>query len=355
MRGGSDAGPLVLATTGDHTAWPAVIITDTSGVVSYWNAAAEGLYGWSTGEVVGKSILDINVEASDQEHAADIMAQLANGRTWEGRFPVRRQNGTTLMAWVADAPLLDLNGNVMGVIGLSVPAQAPDEVPAPWAHRSGTSQLSCRHRRHPQGRKLGVAVYGDEHHRAPLEAFIRANPDRVELAERSPAVILVAAGDRLPYDLADVRSLSSDTAAAPAAVAIAIRPSDDIALECIRRDFRGYLRADLNDSELLNAIEQAAAGHVVIDGALSRETGRRAALAALAHPHIVNRWDLRPREMEALTCLVSGLSNRDIAQRMIVGEETVKSHLKSVYRKLGVQSRAGAVAMALGHQLPSHC
>ena len=49
--------------------------------------------------------------------------------------------------------------------------------------------------------------------------------------------------------------------------------------------------------------------------------------------------------MLALT--VAGLSNRAIAGRLVVGEETVKSHLSSIYRKLEVSDRAGAVAVAL--------
>lgn len=351
MEGGGGGASVLSSTVGGHEAWPAVIITDTSGVVSYWNPAAEGLYGWSSRDTVGRSIMDINIEAPDLDQAAEIMARLAAGHTWEGRFPVRRQDGTTFTAWVADAPLLDPGGHVVGVIGLSVPAQTPEELSAPDHRRGGTSQLLRLHRRPPSGHRLGVAIHGEAHHRASLEALIRANPDRVELAERSPAVILVAAGEQLPYDLADTRALSRDAASAPVVVAVSSRPSDETALECIRRGFRGYLRADLDNSELLDAIEQVAAGHVAIDSTLSRETGRRAELVELAHPHIVNRWSLRPREMEALTYLASGLSNRDIARRMVVGEETVKSHLKSVYRKLGVRDRTSAVATALGHQL----
>jgi DNA-binding NarL/FixJ family response regulator len=44
---------------------------------------------------------------------------------------------------------------------------------------------------------------------------------------------------------------------------------------------------------------------------------------------------------------VTGMSNRGIAQRLVVGEETVKSHLRSIYRKLEVSDRAAAVAVAL--------
>jgi len=48
-----------------------------------------------------------------------------------------------------------------------------------------------------------------------------------------------------------------------------------------------------------------------------------------------------------LSLLVGGLSNRAIAMRLVVSEETVKTHSRGVYRKLGVSDRAGAVAVAL--------
>lgn len=52
------------------------------------------------------------------------------------------------------------------------------------------------------------------------------------------------------------------------------------------------------------------------------------------------------RESEVLALLSQGLRNRAIAKALYVGEETVKSHLKSIYRKLGVSSRGEAIAVA---------
>ena len=45
--------------------------------------------------------------------------------------------------------------------------------------------------------------------------------------------------------------------------------------------------------------------------------------------------------------MVAGLSNRGIAGKLVIGDETVKSHLRSIYRKLGVNDRTAAVAVAL--------
>ncbi len=59
------------------------------------------------------------------------------------------------------------------------------------------------------------------------------------------------------------------------------------------------------------------------------------------------RQGLTQRESEILSYMVTGLSNRAVANRLVIGDETVKSHLRSIYRKLGVSDRTSAVATAL--------
>lgn len=61
----------------------------------------------------------------------------------------------------------------------------------------------------------------------------------------------------------------------------------------------------------------------------------------------VPKRPLSRREQEVLSLLSLGLRNRAIAEKLYVGEETVKSHLKNIYRKLGVSNRGEAIAMAL--------
>ena len=63
--------------------------------------------------------------------------------------------------------------------------------------------------------------------------------------------------------------------------------------------------------------------------------------------------DLTAREREVLALMVQGLSNPDIADRLIVGRSTVKFHVSSILGKLGVDSRTEAVALAVQHHLVS--
>ena len=60
-----------------------------------------------------------------------------------------------------------------------------------------------------------------------------------------------------------------------------------------------------------------------------------------------SQLSISQRESEVLALLVDGLSNRHIAAQLVVGEETVKTHLRSIYRKLGVHDRSHAVATVI--------
>jgi LuxR family maltose regulon positive regulatory protein len=63
---------------------------------------------------------------------------------------------------------------------------------------------------------------------------------------------------------------------------------------------------------------------------------------------------LSTREEEVLGLVAEGLTNKEIARRLTVGENTVKTHITSLFNKLGVDSRAHAVAVAAGEGLLAH-
>ncbi|MFI0722046.1 response regulator [Streptomyces sp. NPDC021224] len=104
----------------------------------------------------------------------------------------------------------------------------------------------------------------------------------------------------------------------------------------------GYLLKAERPEELFAAIGAAAQGRP----ALSAPVADRV-MARMRHPHP----SLTPRERDILTHLSRGLPNRDIAAALFIGETTVKTHLRRIYDKLGVSTRAEAVAVAKEQRL----
>jgi PAS domain S-box-containing protein len=97
----------------------AVIATDLSGSITYWNSAAEQLYGWEAREVLGKSIAEVTVPRMSQEQAAAIMDSVSAGGTWSGEFMVQDRAGRRFPARVSNSPVYEADGALSGIVGVS--------------------------------------------------------------------------------------------------------------------------------------------------------------------------------------------------------------------------------------------
>ncbi|MEO6638221.1 MAG: PAS domain S-box protein, partial [Ginsengibacter sp.] len=102
-----------------NTIGQAAIATDLNGVVSYWNKAAETIYGWTTEEVTGKNIMLLTPSNANKEQAIAVMDDLKNGRSWAGEFKVQRKNGSEFPALVTNSPIYDEHDKLCGIIGIS--------------------------------------------------------------------------------------------------------------------------------------------------------------------------------------------------------------------------------------------
>jgi DNA-binding NarL/FixJ family response regulator len=130
-------------------------------------------------------------------------------------------------------------------------------------------------------------------------------------------------------------------------VLLSVYDDEQYLFQALRAGASGYLLKKISGDELIRQLELAHSGVTVIDTALA---GRAMDTAARLHSNEFwpgARHGLTNRESEVLSLIVTGLSNRGIAARLVVSDETIKSHLRSIYRKLGVSDRAGAVATAL--------
>ena len=118
---------------------------------------------------------------------------------------------------------------------------------------------------------------------------------------------------------------------------------DDLMMRGLRAGARGYLLKDTDRETLLNTIRAAARGETLLKPEIM------ARLLSQAEPHSAKphgALDLTEREREVLQAVARGERSKEIAVRLGITERTVKAHLASIYNKLGVDSRAAAIAVA---------
>jgi DNA-binding NarL/FixJ family response regulator len=117
--------------------------------------------------------------------------------------------------------------------------------------------------------------------------------------------------------------------------------------QALRVGAAGFLLKRIRGGELVDYLRRIRDGEVLIDPALAGRVALSAARMRSGEFWPGAHLGLTQRESEVLALLVAGLSNRAIAAKLVVSEETVKTHSRGIYRKLGASDRAGAVAAAL--------
>ena len=130
-------------------------------------------------------------------------------------------------------------------------------------------------------------------------------------------------------------------------VMLSVYDDEQYLFQALRVGAAGYLLKSISSDELVRQIEFAHSGATAIDPGMAARAADTAARLQRDEFWPGVRQGLTQRESEILSFVVTGLSNRGIATKLVIGEETVKTHLRSIYRKLGVSDRAGAVATAL--------
>jgi DNA-binding NarL/FixJ family response regulator len=130
-------------------------------------------------------------------------------------------------------------------------------------------------------------------------------------------------------------------------VFLTVYDDEQYLFQALRLGAAGFLLKRVTGGELVEHLERARDGEIVIDPSMAGRVALAAARLQSGEFWPGAHLGLSQRESEVLQLMVGGLSNRAIAQRLFVGEETVKSHTRSIYRKLEVGERAQAVAVAL--------
>jgi DNA-binding NarL/FixJ family response regulator len=145
-------------------------------------------------------------------------------------------------------------------------------------------------------------------------------------------------------------------------IALTTFADDESVLGALRAGARGYLTKDASGEEIRAAILTVAAGDAALDpavqhhvvAALASEGATHGDPSSVAAPDLPD--DLTPREAEVLALIAEGLTNAEIAERLVVSQTTIKSHINHLFTKAGLRDRAQAVnyAYRTGIATPPH-
>lgn len=180
----------------------------------------------------------------------------------------------------------------------------------------------------------GVTVVAEaENGLGAVEAVRRTSPDVAVLDIRMPVVDGLEATRRI-CTLPD----------APRVLILTTFGIDEYVAEALRAGASGFLLKDARPESLIEAVRTVAAGDALLDRAVTRSVVERFAALPAPRPELAARLEqLTAREREVLVLLTRGMSNREIAERLVLSEGTVKTHVLRVLRKLELRDRVQAV------------
>ena len=189
---------------------------------------------------------------------------------------------------------------------------------------------------------VGTAVNGQE----AIDKVEVLQPDVVLMDVRMPVMDGIAATAYLKQTQSGCEVLMLTTF-----------DDDEYIIKSLQAGASGYLLKDIPASDLAQAIKLVHAGIYQLDttvagklvGALSKQKKETAPLPQTADS--LAKHDLTERELEVLRLIATGATNREIADKLVVSEGTVKNHVSSILSRLGLRDRTQAALYAHQHQL----
>jgi DNA-binding NarL/FixJ family response regulator len=180
---------------------------------------------------------------------------------------------------------------------------------------------------------VGTASNGEE----ALRLCRAEHPDVVLMDVRMPVMDGIEA----------TRLITASTDDGPRILMLTTFDLDEYVYDALSAGASGFLLKDVTAERLFDAVRVVAAGEALLDpGVTRRLIGEFARLRPRRAPEATLLEGLTPREIEVLALVAEGLSNDEIAERLVVGNQTVKSHVSRVLSKLGLRDRTQAVIVA---------
>jgi len=201
--------------------------------------------------------------------------------------------------------------------------------------------------------------------RAGFAAFLQAQPDIEVVGEAAdgrqaveqatgltPDVVLMDIRMPVMDGLEATRRIVGDVDAGragtlPRVLVVTTFDLDEHVYEALRAGASGFLLKDASARELADAVRVVAAGDAVISPSVMRRLiAEFAYLGGSRAPTRARLDGLTERETEVLALIARGLSNVEIADRLVVAEQTVKTHVGRIFAKLDLRDRAQAIVFA---------
>lgn len=208
---------------------------------------------------------------------------------------------------------------------------------------------------------IRVAVVDDQElMRSALRMMVDSQPDLEWVGEgadghqgialvRARHVDVVLMDLRMP-NLDGIQATAAITAQAPGCRVIALTTFDldEYAFPALRAGASGFLLKDARSEEIIEAIRTVHAGHGVIAPSTTRRLIEHVAATPAPGDGRADavRSVLTPRELDILLEIATGASNREIADKLVLSEATIKTHVGHVLAKLGLRDRVQAVVLA---------
>lgn len=163
-----------------------------------------------------------------------------------------------------------------------------------------------------------------------------SNPDVVLMDLRMPGMDGLTAIEKLREQQPEI-----------AVVILTTFNEDELMLRGLRAGARGYLLKDTERAALFDTIRAAARGETLLKPEIMAKVLALASGRVKAGVGSSATVELTEREMEVLTAVAKGERSKEVAYQLGISERTVKAHLASIYEKLGVDSRAAAISVAM--------
>jgi DNA-binding NarL/FixJ family response regulator len=201
--------------------------------------------------------------------------------------------------------------------------------------------------------------------RTGFRLVLEGQPDIVVVGEADDGATAVAAARRLQPDVIvmDIRMPRLDGVAATRAIVsdvpdarvliLTTFDADEHVVEALRAGASGFLLKEVEPEGFIAAIRTIAAGDALLAPSVTRRLLERMRdrLPGPRAQHEAELAALTERELEVLRLVARGMSNREIADRLVLAEPTVKTHVSRTLMKLGLRDRAQAVVLAYEAEL----